>query len=327
MKAVHLLLGLTLAATIGCGSVKPRPQSLNARCQAGEGKACLRLGLGLEDGRDDLPDLKRAAAAYGLACEYGELDGCWRRGELLRTGAGGVKRNLKRARALFVQACNPKRTMACLHLAEMERLGEGGPTDAARALARYQSLCKAGMAQACNDLGLAQQGQSADAAKVTLQKSCAAKNLLACANLGVLLVKAGDVAGALPLLVRACRGNEATACVQLAVLHEGGRVPGKAADPGRAAMLYQRACKTGHEDGCSGMALLLFLGKGVPAHPHKAARVWKTVCQAGHAVSCFNLAMAYRAGRGKAFPADAEAAKAWRLEACKLGLAAACDSK
>ena len=317
-----LWVGVVVACGAGCGAAQTKPRSLDARCQGGEAAACLRLGLRLEDGGDDLPDAVSAAKAYAAACQLEELEGCWREGAMLRMGQG-VKRDASRARRLFAKACAGQLAMGCLHLAEVERLGEGGAKDLDSAVRRYDRLCRGGLKQACNDLGVAQQARSAATATATFRASCAAGDQLGCANLAVLLVKSGEVPAALPLLQRACHADEAGACVQLAVLYETGRV-GDKKDPTRAGMLYQRACKKGHEDGCSGLALLLFLGRGVPAKPLRAMQIWRAVCEAGHGPSCLNLATAYRLGREGVVPIDAKAGAAWAAQACKLGVASAC---
>ena len=179
------------------------------------------------------------------------------------------------------------------------------------------------MKRACNDLGVAQQARSVETAAATFRKSCDAGNQLGCANLGVVLVKRGEVTAALPLLQRACESGQAGACVQLAILVEAGR-HGQKADPMRAGLLYQRACKKGHEDGCSGLALLLFLGRGIPAKPRRAMQIWRAVCEAGHGPSCQNLATAYRRGSKGVVKPDAEAAAAWAARACTLGVKSAC---
>jgi hypothetical protein len=87
----------------------------------------------------------------------------------------------------------------------------------------------------------------------------------------------GDYATAAQLLTGVCANGTGTpaACVQLGDLYRTGQ--GVAADPSRAAQLYQQACKAGDENGCSNYkvlqaALAALDGQDNNAAAQKAAR-------------------------------------------------------
>src|SRR5439155_7588239 len=67
------------------------------------------------------------------------------------------------------------------------------------------------------------------------------------------------LASTLPGLEKACERGEMRECVALGFAIENGAKP----DPQRASVLYQRACEDGVESGCSNLATLNFLGRGV----------------------------------------------------------------
>ncbi len=326
-NAATWAVALALVACAACGGGRARPAALDTQCKAGSAGACVRLGAALEDGGDDLPNPGRASRFYAMGCAHEgpeAADACWRLARILRDG-DGVKADAKKARALAQEACTGGQPMGCLLLATMELRGEGGPVATAKAVARFQALCRGGLARACNDLGVAQRGTDAAAAEATFRRACAKGNALACANVGVIEAKRGDYGAALPRLQRACDAKVPSACVQLAVCASRGQ--GRAKDASAAGIYYQRACKLGDANGCSGLALLLFVGApGVPARPREAMHLWRSLCESGHAAACFNLATGYRVGAKGALKPRPEAARAWFARACELGVKQACSA-
>jgi len=98
-------------------------------------------------------------------------------------------------------------------------------------------------------------------------------------------------------------------------------VGGRAADPARAAQLYQQAARAGDSAAQNNIAELYETGLGVPADPVLAANWYRKAAEAGFATAQFNLGRLYAAGTG--VPSDFTEARKWLERAEQGGIAAA----
>jgi TPR repeat protein len=64
---------------------------------------------------------------------------------------------------------------------------------------------------------------------------------------------------------------------------------GVAADPGKAAEMYERACSAGNALGCSNLGALYARGRGVQRNVVQAQRLFLLACENGSAAGCNNL--------------------------------------
>jgi TPR repeat protein len=82
----------------------------------------------------------------------------------------------------------------------------------------------------------------------------------------------------------ACDGGHASACVNLAALHERGE--GVEEDRGRAASLYRQGCAGGLQLACVGLGRLMAHGEGVPQDDVEASQLFEQACTSGQASGC-----------------------------------------
>jgi len=120
---------------------------------------------------------------------------------------------------------------------------------------------------------------------------------------------------------RACDGGDGVSCFMLGWQIVTGTV---AAEPARAAALFERSCAAGWARGCGSLAEFYVHGQGVPVDLARAMECYEKACNGGDAPSCANAAVMYQRGMGVA-PDETIAAQ--RIErACKLGLRSACQA-
>jgi hypothetical protein len=137
-----------------------------------------------------------------------------------------------------------------------------------------------------------------------------------CASLAAFVRDGGE-----GVLSRACDGGDGVSCFLL-----GWQIvlKGAAADPTRAAALFERSCAAGWARGCGALGEFYVHGEGVPLDLARAMSSYEQACNGGDAPSCANAAVMYQRGMG-VMPDETVAAQ--RIErACKLGLRSACTA-
>ena len=118
-----------------------------------------------------------------------------------------------------------------------------------------------------------------------------------------------------------CPGGEALGCARLAERYERG--DGVERDLGRAASLYERACRRELWTACTILGWLLEGGHGIPRDPRKATAVYQLACAGGERVACSNLGIFYRDGEGGVERSPRRAASLFS-KACELGHGTGC---
>ncbi len=134
----------------GEGVARDRPGAvalLDRACLAGDGQACVELGLArLGDART----AGDAQYAFRRACYGGgEYEGCAWLGVLYFQGRGGLRANPKLAAQFFEKGCKEGSARACEGLATLHKGGKGVKKDAARARELFARACELGSESAC----------------------------------------------------------------------------------------------------------------------------------------------------------------------------------
>jgi TPR repeat protein len=111
-------------------------------CNLGDSRACNNLGDAYAYGEGVARDLDHAVDAFDKSCRLGEALGCANLGYRLERGLG-IARDVARARSLYRDACNIGASYACLHLDLLAAQGPEASRDPARMLARWKRACDA----------------------------------------------------------------------------------------------------------------------------------------------------------------------------------------
>jgi uncharacterized protein len=121
----------------------PMAQRLRQRaCDAGYGPACGDLADMYEFGTDGVTkSLPTAVSLRQRACDGGEGVECVGLGDMFKDGEEGTPVDLPRAFRAFVRGCSLGSSVSCDRVGHAYQSGKGAPTDAARAMAAYQSAC------------------------------------------------------------------------------------------------------------------------------------------------------------------------------------------
>jgi TPR repeat protein len=142
----------------------------------------------------------------------------------------------------------------CFAIADALAHGDGRPKNERAALRLFAEICeKASDGAACYNASALLGDDAAERALRYLEKACAAKVLVGCADLGVALREgrgaAKDAVRARVVLGQACRGAVADACAELSDMWAKGEGGGKDAQKARA--LREAACQLGDEEACA----------------------------------------------------------------------------
>ena len=119
----------------------------------------------------------------------------------------------------------------------------------------------------------------------------------------------------------ACAAGDAPSCVSLARAFERGE--GVAANPAKAARLYEGACAAGEGEACTRLGSMLRMGQGVGKDEVRAQTLLTSACDGGSAFACGELGVLLLEG-GRSVPRDPERARALFHKACDGGHADSC---
>lgn len=261
---------------------------------------CAIVAEYLFDGIGGKKDAVLAERLMRYSCEFGEEFGC------TSLEARGLKRD------------DYKGALA---------LRDIGLTTAARD--RFETLCTANNARACNEAGRIYHRDANDAEKKnTLRyyaRACALGETLGCANQGSVLRNLGgqsNLVAARAALRKACDAKDAISCGVLGHMMADG--DGGTKDPAGAIPLLEFACAGNHASGCFVLARSYTNGDGVAADQVLGRKNYEKACELGSNSGCNNFASALENGRGG--PTDPVRARALYETACGKGVGAACNS-
>lgn len=192
---------------------------LRQACDLGDAAGCYNLGLKLGNGAE-------GAAAYEQACDFGNPLACTNLGWIYQNGTG-VPVDLEAAVRLYTLGCDGTRCsgrnlLGCTNLGRMYRDGIGVKQDAQRAVVLFKDVCL-----------------RADDAR-----ACSAAGTTSIYGKGV----AADLAEAIALLDKGCKGGDTMGCFNLGVEYEYGEHITR--DVRKATEYYKRSCDLGDKEAC-----------------------------------------------------------------------------
>jgi hypothetical protein len=180
--------------------------TLGIACQHGSSRACITLGLLLDDGKVATRDTSGAAKDFGRACDMGvtwacrslvtlvKRDGdsilsnncargdgesCFFLASLYYSG-GGVPKDSSRAAALFRSSCESGWWRGCGGLGESYRTGFGNGPDLVKAMQYFEVACSKGVAASCFSAASLYRARHEDSlARVRLEQGCSFRALYA----------------------------------------------------------------------------------------------------------------------------------------------------
>src|SRR5262249_55524914 len=150
-------------------------RTMNVSCLHGSGRACVALGLALDEGRVLPRNVSEAAKEFGRACDLKTPGACPSLLALVR----------KDGRDALREACDNGDGESCFILASLYYAGAGVPNDFAASVALFRRSCDAGWPRGCGGLGecyKAGHGTSADTAQAIhyFEKACGAGIAASC---------------------------------------------------------------------------------------------------------------------------------------------------
>jgi TPR repeat protein len=186
-------------------------------CDAGNTKACNRLGNAADSGWGVPADDERCEALFTRACRLGDQDGCVNLAVHVQSHVPPIEGGPRRAIALFRTACEHDNGSGCLFLAyAYDGLRDGiAARDPLRAHSLFERACALGESSGCTGAGI-----------------------------DFLEGRSGfpkDPARAIPLYQRACDLNNGDACLSLSGFYDQGI--GVTEDKARGKRLFDRACR------------------------------------------------------------------------------------
>lgn len=190
------------------------------------------------------------------------------------------------AREPLAAVCERGDAFQCFRLAELHHHGKGGPVDLAQAASLYEAACANDNAEGCERRSaLAREGH-------------------------------GGPAVELEFAIKACTGGRPLACTQAGQQLDGGR--GVERDEVQAIALFEKGCKLGDIDGCTGAGdLLLANPKGTVETRARGVAAYISGCVGHSGYGCLKAGIAFHEGVG--IKRDVEKAAAHFKRACEWG--------
>lgn len=235
-------------------------------CSYGDARGCYNMGVLHDRGRGASMSAARAVTAYEKACAAGVSMACTNAGFLYERGLGAMK-DPPRAAEMYRRGCEgspceASNIVGCVNLGKAYRDGTGVPKDAARAAEIFRTTCERKVdaddeesrIRACVLFGAFQISglgvpEDVEAGLARSEDGCARGDALGCFNVAANHAFRKDFTRAAEFYAKACDGDDAESCYELAVLYD--EAKGVAYDPSRSATLFRRACDGGFAKACS----------------------------------------------------------------------------
>jgi len=298
-------------------------------CRTGDPRACLTLGMIMDQGVGVAPDPARAVPLYRRACDGGELLACYSLGVLLEDGRG-LDMDVAEAAAVYDAACARGDPRSCSNLGLLLELGDGVDEDSDRAAALYRKACNHGAMVGCNNLGVAyEEGLILDAdlirARDLYRRACDGGHARACTRLASLHARgcfAEDPFTACPpapddeaALAAAIEAHCEEAGTPIACAAAGVWLLTRTPDAPEVAEKLRTACDGEEQWGCAVLAALHRAGAaGLDRDTDRGETLAKAACEAGFLQACRDLGAAYLSGDG--VEQDTEKGLVWSRRAC-----------
>ncbi len=127
--------------------------SLEATCNARNGRACVELGVALTDGTGVAIDLPRGALLFQNACTYDDSRGCMLWGYALNHGRG-VTTDYAGGLTANARSCAMEYGLGCNNLGAMYQMGRGVTRDERKAFELYAKACTLRTGVGCRNVGI-----------------------------------------------------------------------------------------------------------------------------------------------------------------------------
>ena len=162
-----------------------------------------------------------------------------------------------------------------------------------------------------------------------LAESCDARDVIACAKLGMKQLEVGNDAEGVVTLNKACEANVIVACHSIG-FHYANQIYSDEQAAQKSEQFYRMACSGGYADSCFDLAMFFRVSSlrnstfaGVDVSMENAATLFQAGCDLEHHESCRMLAGSYYDGEG--VPKDTEAAIGLYSDGCENGNAGSCS--
>jgi TPR repeat protein len=331
-------------------------------CEQGKPNGRIALGIVQSMSKVGPPDYDKGKALFEKACDKGGGFGCM---AVVNGMFHGPADQVDHAaiRGLLQRGCDLKESKSCRGLAHSLLSDRGGEPDPKKGLGILASLCEAGAAQACSEIGLyVYKLKDFKTARKAFDKGCQLGHADSCRKLGVALFK-GDLGQKNPKQAfahfkRACLLGNVEACksaagnmvkeapetvdmgevIDLAIVMcsygnaqacaEAGRhllfVQDTRIDVSLGSQLYERACQTGEDTGCFLSMAGNLLSERANKNTELAIAEFDGLCKKGLALACYSWGMLGTLHKSKANHEDLAGAVS---KACEQGLAQACVAR
>jgi uncharacterized protein len=188
-----------------------------------------------------------------------------------------------------------------------------------------QEACDAGDLLSCANLAFnhfdGRHGVAKDLARsLSLgSRACNGGVGMGCILAGMVKIAYGDDAAAEPWFEKACKGGEAQGCTGLGTLYLHLK-----REPDIAARSFSKGCEGGDPKGCRELGAMYRSGRGVGLDDTRAAALSRRACQGGNGDGCSDAGAAYLYGEG--VTKDERRAAAFLKKACGLASDRGCMS-
>lgn len=194
------------------------------------------------------------------------------------------------AREPLTAVCEKNDGFQCFRLAELYQQGKGGPVDLAKAAEVYEKSCAADYPEACERRSdLARDGQGTPEIEYEYA-------------------------------VKACTGGRQLACTRAGQQLAAGR--GVQSDLVQAIEMFQKGCKLGDIDGCTGAGDLLLLPQSSAEAKARGLTAFINACAGHSGYGCLKAGVAFHDGVGT--KRDVTKAEQHFTRACEFQIADGC---
>ena len=124
-------------------------------CDEGNMVACFNMGVMHMNGiRGAMKDEEKAFKYFSMACNGGDIDGCFNAGKYYEDGTE-IKQDYLRAVDFYIKACKGKEAYACMILGNFYRDGKDNiESDRSKAATYYKMVCEYGYREGCKQYEL-----------------------------------------------------------------------------------------------------------------------------------------------------------------------------
>tara|TARA_B100000683_G_scaffold233199_1_gene235629 strand:- start:2884 stop:4038 length:1155 start_codon:yes stop_codon:yes gene_type:complete len=240
-------------------------------CQLKEARACYEAGVFWLMGEEAREDFQKASTYFGLSCrgEFGPA--CTHLGVMAQYGIG-LKASVKSATLLFEKGCSHLDATSCYMAARLLR--RDNPP---KALAYSQQSCLGDDKRGCVIRGdLARKDNMLPDAQYYYGRACQLESGVGCYRLGLISKNSKQ------LFEKACGADVAEACVAMGMREMAAHAPVKE----KASRFFEKACRGNQAIGCFQLARLWQKEPTLIPGPQDLQEAKRRACQGGVRQAC-----------------------------------------